>query len=42
MQAPEVIVILGEGMEKAREYADGIGLPFPILCRPRSRGVQPV
>ena len=30
----EVIVILGEGMEKAREYADGIGLPFPILCDP--------
>jgi peroxiredoxin len=30
----EVIVILGENMEKAREYADGIGLPFPILCDP--------
>ncbi|MBN8656429.1 MAG: peroxiredoxin family protein [Anaerolineae bacterium] len=30
----EVIVILGEGMEKAKEYADGIGLPFPILCDP--------
>ena len=30
----EVIVILGEGMEKAREYADGVGLPFPILCDP--------
>ena len=30
----EVIVILGEDMEKAREYADGIGLPFPILCDP--------
>lgn len=30
----EVIVILGEGKEKAREYADSIGLPFPILCDP--------
>jgi peroxiredoxin len=30
----EVIVILGESMDKAREYADGIGLPFPILCDP--------
>ncbi|MFM8369213.1 MAG: peroxiredoxin family protein [Chloroflexota bacterium] len=30
----EVIVILGEGTEKAREYADSIGLPFPILCDP--------
>ncbi len=30
----EIIVILGEGPEKAREYADGIGLPFPILCDP--------
>lgn len=30
----EVIVILGEGMGKAREYADGVGLPFPILCDP--------
>lgn len=30
----EVIVVLGEGMEKAREYAAGIGLPFPILCDP--------
>lgn len=30
----EVIVILGEGMEKAREYAESIHLPFPILCDP--------
>ena len=30
----EVIVILGEGMEKARAYADGVGLPFPIHCDP--------
>lgn len=30
----EVIVILGEGTEKAREYANEIGLPFPILCDP--------
>ena len=30
----EVIVILGEGIEKAREYANEIGLPFPILCDP--------
>lgn len=30
----EVIVILGEGMEKAKQYAEGINLPFPILCDP--------
>jgi len=30
----EVIVILGEGKEKALEYAESIGLPFPILCDP--------
>jgi thioredoxin-dependent peroxiredoxin len=30
----EIIVILGEDKEKAKEYADGIGLPFPILCDP--------
>ena len=30
----EVIVILGEGMEKAKEYSDGMRLPFPILCDP--------
>ncbi|HRQ22994.1 MAG TPA: peroxiredoxin family protein, partial [Anaerolineales bacterium] len=30
----EVIVILGEGDQKAREYAESIGLPFPILCDP--------
>ena len=30
----DVIVILGEEMEKAKQYADGIGLPFPILCDP--------
>jgi peroxiredoxin len=30
----EVIVILGEGPEKARQYAEEIGLPFPILCDP--------
>lgn len=30
----EVLVILGEDMEKAKEYADSIGLPFPILCDP--------
>ncbi|MBL8062358.1 MAG: peroxiredoxin family protein [Anaerolineales bacterium] len=30
----EVIVILGESMDKAKEYADSIGLPFPILCDP--------
>lgn len=30
----DVIVILGAGMEKAKEYAEGIGLPFPILCDP--------
>ena len=30
----EVIVILGEGTEKAHEYANESGLPFPILCDP--------
>jgi thioredoxin-dependent peroxiredoxin len=30
----EVIVILGEGLEKAGKYAESIGLPFPILCDP--------
>lgn len=29
-----VIVILGEGMDKAKQYAEGINLPFPILCDP--------
>jgi peroxiredoxin len=31
----EIIVILGEDVEKARVYADGIGLPFPILSDPQ-------
>lgn len=30
----EIIVILGEELDKAREYADAIGLPFPILSDP--------
>ncbi len=30
----EVIVILGEDVKKAREYAEGINLPFPILSDP--------
>jgi thioredoxin-dependent peroxiredoxin len=30
----EVIVILGEGEQKSRAYAESIGLPFPILCDP--------
>jgi len=30
----EVIAILGEDIEKSREYANGIGLPFPILADP--------
>jgi peroxiredoxin len=30
----EVLVILGEGIEQAKAYADGIKLPFPILCDP--------
>ncbi|WKZ36544.1 MAG: peroxiredoxin family protein [Anaerolineales bacterium] len=30
----EVIVILGEDVEKAQKYAEGIKLPFPILCDP--------
>lgn len=30
----EVIVILGEDVEKAREYAESLHLPFPILADP--------
>ncbi|MCL4273811.1 MAG: redoxin domain-containing protein [Anaerolineales bacterium] len=30
----EIIVILGEGVEKARKYAESIKLPFPILSDP--------
>lgn len=30
----EIIAILGEDVEKSREYANGIGLPFPILADP--------
>ena len=30
----EIIVILGENIESAREYAEGINLPFPILADP--------
>lgn len=30
----EIIVILGEEVSKAKEYADGINLPFPILADP--------
>ncbi|MBL8102117.1 MAG: peroxiredoxin family protein [Anaerolineales bacterium] len=30
----EIIVILGEDVDKSREYADGIKLPFPILSDP--------
>jgi thioredoxin-dependent peroxiredoxin len=30
----EIIVILGEDVEKSKKYADGIGLPFPILSDP--------
>ncbi|MFN8384218.1 MAG: peroxiredoxin family protein [Anaerolineales bacterium] len=30
----EIIVILGEDVDKAREYAEGISLPFPILSDP--------
>lgn len=30
----EIIVILGEDVEKARDYAEGINLPFPILADP--------
>jgi peroxiredoxin len=30
----EVIAILGEDVEKSREYANGINLPFPILADP--------
>jgi peroxiredoxin len=31
----EIIVILGEDVEKAREYAESINLPFPILSDPK-------
>jgi peroxiredoxin len=30
----EILVILGENVEAARKYADGISLPFPILSDP--------
>jgi peroxiredoxin len=30
----EIIVILGEDVDKSREYAEGIKLPFPILSDP--------
>lgn len=30
----DVIVILGEGEVKSRAYAEGLHLPFPILCDP--------
>ncbi len=30
----EIIVILGEDVDKAKEYANGINLPFPILADP--------
>ncbi|MBC7878102.1 MAG: peroxiredoxin family protein [Anaerolineales bacterium] len=30
----EIIVILGEDVEEAREYAESISLPFPILSDP--------
>ena len=30
----EVIVILGEDVNKSKEYADSINLPFPILADP--------
>jgi peroxiredoxin len=30
----DIIVILGEGMNKTREYAESLNLPFPILSDP--------
>ena len=30
----EIIVILGENLEKSRAYTEGIDLPFPILSDP--------
>jgi peroxiredoxin len=30
----EIIVILGEDVERSEKYANGIGLPFPILADP--------
>jgi len=30
----EILAILGENVEAARKYADGINLPFPILSDP--------
>ena len=29
-----IVVILGEDVNKAKEYAEGIQVPFPILCDP--------
>jgi peroxiredoxin len=30
----EVVVILGEGLEKSKQYAESLNLPFPILSDP--------
>ncbi len=30
----EIVVILGEDVRKSKEYAEAIGLPFPILADP--------
>ena len=30
----EIVVILGEDVQKSKEYEDAIGLPFPILADP--------
>ena len=31
----EIIVILGDSMERAREYASALKLPFPVLSDPK-------
>ncbi|MCC6259232.1 MAG: peroxiredoxin family protein [Anaerolineales bacterium] len=33
----EIIVILGEGVEKSRKFAESLKLPFPILADPDRR-----
>ncbi|KXK13135.1 MAG: alkyl hydroperoxide reductase [Chloroflexi bacterium OLB14] len=30
----EILVVLGEDVEKSKKYANGLHLPFPILCDP--------
>ncbi len=33
----EVLLILGDSLEKARRYADSLHLPFPVLADPKRK-----